>query len=268
MLRKLLAGTVAALIIFSVSGCSVATKKSVEPASPEELVKSYYTCLINSQYDNAYDKYCSTVTKAIISKEDYVSRTETEIFTSGKTMTDVLIQDSELISEDTDSIYKVSGLIKYTENDKEDTESFYEYVVLQKNTGFYRLLRNGYLSYKTYTMPETDEKKFRSTQAVVYKTVEGKAIELTMINESDSSYSVGKGNKGPLLEVVSDEITYPYRYDAPVVINPGEKVTLLGRYDSLDGEITKITLSSIYSVGQDGKVIDGQSGKLYSVSLE
>lgn len=270
MKRRIL-GCISALIIsVGFTGCSVSFgSPKEEPVSAEELVEVYYTHLSTQSYSTAYQECYSLISKEIISEEEYYADMEKEAFLSGTTISGALVENTELIGTyNENDIYLVSGTIKYLKGEEESTDDFAEYVIHMSSTGFYRILHDGITSQKIYTMPASGDKKLHSEQAIIYNTVNGKKLSLTMSNDSISDYSIGKEDKGPLLEVLGENgMTYSYRFEEPTIMNAGDRVTFTAVYSGLDQNITKITLSSIFSVGQDGKVIENTTGQLYSVSV-
>ncbi len=271
LMIKRITGIISALIFaVSCTGCNFTLEsKPEEPTSAEALVESYYSYLSTQSYSTAYQNCYSLISKGVITEEEYYASMEREAFLSGMTVVGALAESSELVSVyDESDIYLVSGTVKYLKGEEEITDTFSEYVIHQSATGFYRILHEGIVSQKIYTMPAVSEKKLHSDQAVIYTTVTGKTLALTMSNDSISDFSIGKGDKGPLVEVLGENgKTYSYRFEDPAIMNSGDTVTFTAVYSGLDQQITKITLSSIYPVGQDGNVIENTTGQLYSVSV-
>ncbi|MBQ8727562.1 MAG: hypothetical protein IJY83_03615 [Oscillospiraceae bacterium] len=269
MFKKITAFLLIATMCFILSGCSnngTSVSEGAETGNPEEIVKGYYTCLINEKYDIAYDKYVSSISKVFETKEEFSQRMELSAFMQDKKLKDVLINDAELVMGTEDVIYKIKGIAKYELDGETITEDFFEYVITQKQTGFNRILIDGALSAKPYEM--ANGKGLHASKVMVYNTVEGKRVKMTMTNNDVIFHAIGKETMPPMLEIVVGGRTRPCKFPSYTIIEPGKTAEFTAEYDGVSGEVTKVVLSSIYAVGENKKPSEEDSGRVYSLTLE
>lgn len=268
MFKKITALLLAVAMSVIISGCQNKNSVSSEALSgtPEEIVEGYYNCLINEKYDIAYDKYVSSISKVFETKEEYSQRMALSTFMQDKKLKDILINDAELVVGTEDVIYKIKGIAKYDLNGETITEDFYEYVITQKQTGFNRILIDGALSAKPYEM--ADGKGLYAEKVMILNTVEGKRVKMTMVNNDVIFYSIGKESVKPMLEIVVNGRTRATKFSSYTVIEPGKKAELCADFEDVSGEVTKVVLSSIYSVDAERKPVEEDSGRVYSLTLQ
>lgn len=269
MLKKITAFLLAATMCIAFSGCSKegsSVSKGAETGTPEEIVEGYYTCLINEKYDIAYDKYVSSISKVFETKEEFSQRMELSAFMQDKKLKDILINDADLVMGTEDVIYKIKGIAKYELDGEIITEDFYEYVITQEKTGFNRILIDGALSAKPYEM--TNGKGLHAEKVMVYNTVEGTRVKMTMTNSDVVFHAIGKESMPPMLEIVVGGRTRPCKFSSYTVIEPGKTAEFTAEYEGVSGEVTKVVLSSIYTVGENKKPSEEDSGRVYSLTLE
>jgi len=268
MFRKITAFLLAAMMCFIFSGCNNknSTISKAETGTPEEIVMGYYTCLINEKYDIAYDKYVSSISKVFETKEEFSQRMSLSAFMQDKKLTDILINDAELIVGTEDVIYKIKGIAKYDLDGETITEDFYEYVITQEKTGFNRILIDGALSAKPYEM--SNGKGLHAEKVMVYNTVEGKRVKMTMKNNDVVFHAIGKESMPPMIEIVVNGRTRPCKFSSYTIIEPGKAAEFTADYEGVSGEVTKVVLSSIYAVGENKKPSEEDSGRVYSLTLQ
>ncbi len=269
MFKKITAFLLAAVMSLIISGCQSSAGGKSEGAvsgTPEEIVEGYYNCLINENYDIAYDKYVSSISKVFETKEEFTQRMTLSAFMQDKKLKDILINDAELVLGTEDVIYKIKGIAKYELDGETITEDFYEYVITQKQTGFNRILIDGALSAKPYEM--ANGKGLYAEKIMIFNTVEGKTVKMTMVNSDVVFYSIGKNSVKPMLEIVVNGRTHASKFSSYTVIEPGKKAELTADFEDVSGDVTKVVLSSIYSVDSERNPIEEDGGRVYSLTLQ
>lgn len=265
-MKKLLCSLIILFFAFTLTSCTFFTD-SKDVKSPEECVSAYYEQMIKKQYNKAYSYYFSDVSKAIKSEEDFVGENKTKDFEGKNQLLDVICNNTKKIDNENQDVFSVSGILKFSEDDGEKTENFTLYVIKQKNNGLYRILYDGIISRRSYTMSSTHESNLvHADSLILNETVNGTVADLKFKNDTGNAYQFGN-DAGYKMQLTVDKKVLACEISGQTILKPGEEVVLNGTFEGKSGTPSNITVTNVYQIGLDGTIINPGNGQIYSVNI-
>lgn len=261
--RWLLVFFALSLMAFALSGCGKGKPEGI--SSEEFLVTNFYNDIFAEKFDTSYDNFFAPVSKKYISKDDYISASKTSLFTNGITPVGYASTKSEKLSIDDFTIFKIDGLLKCTKDGAETNLPTTDYVL--KLNGAHYFLYEGVYKQKKYTMSETDNSNYvHCSIATISTAVDRIDVELLMKNDRPSGFTFG-GKSDCVIKITADGKTHSATLKEAVPIAKDSTVTLKASFSEAKGAVEDISVSGIYSVGNNGEILDSGDGQTYTVKV-
>lgn len=263
----------AALLVLSaaMTGCG-GSGGAAGSANARGFLNTVYYSLKEGKIDfgGIYDQYFSTPSKTAFTKEQYMKEqswlegAEITGIPSPEEMVMELMTPSKTYSAY--SIYKVSGTLTLSRGGAEEKREFTEYITWQK--GGFRFLYRGVMTSKTYDMTQIhDANPIHCQYITLYGLFQGVALDVTMSNPSEQSYSLGNDSGGVQISL---EFGAQYTGEAKerVVLEPGQEAVVSVEFPTGTKSAARdILITRIFTLDENGSPIETGDGLSYSMSI-
>lgn len=266
-MKKLIAVLLALAGIF-LFGCAPTIETSPEKQTPEAFVQQIYEGLADKSLTlyKVYNSFLSGESKAAFENIDYADRERERCAVLYQK--DAVIESIESVVDGTfeDDITRVKTTLHAKIGEEISVVDCEDYV--QETDGVFRLLYNGIISQKTYTMntPSTSG-GIHFSSVSLYICVDRTRVDVEVANTSLSRFVLG-ADAGAVLLFQTDAGEYPFTLPKAYKLGANEKISFKAEYTGVTGTPQKLSLQNIYTLGVLGNRIETDAGKTYSVSLQ
>ena len=237
--------TVFVLICF---GCSKSVEM-VRPATAEEAMDLFnkYNLENNVEemvklYSNEYINYLGYDANQII-KVMKKNRKELNI----KSSTTKSIEDiNENLKK---AVVTISAVV-----DGNDTTEDYVYAIIKEDNGW-AVSPDGITECIDFDVPMDKEKEFNLNLVKEAVQFDGALIRVNLYNGTSNSYVFGTADEKTEIVVETTEGTFKSVVEEPQKIDKKARSYFIAKIQDLKGDITKVTVTSLFELDKDGNVI-------------
>lgn len=249
------------LSVVFMSSCK-SNEKEEDSMTPEKFMEEMYTNIANGSetLDDVYVNRFSLNSSKSITLDEY------EQLFEDVTIKGIKNVSSKLVDYPGDPVYEVDFTLTYDKDGTEYSAEYTDYVIYTFKT--YKYLYKGYLNRKYYDMAQTNDTNDIHCESIsIYNSVNGKEINLVMINETKDNYSLGYQDAGIKMIINTDSGLLMQIAEKPVYLKSNTKESVTLRFDDPFDKIGKISITRIYKLDEKNIPINSGDGIEYSVRV-
>ena len=261
LIYRLLAIVILMISIIILPSCSDKKDKDTE-RSPEKFITTVYTDIADGRktLEDFYINDLSLNSSKSITLDEF-----TALF-NGIRITGISDVSSQQIDFPGDPVYKMCFTLSYQKDGQEFSKLCTDYVIYTFNE--YKYLLNGYLNRKYYKMAEThDTNEIHCESLSIYNSVNGKIVQVVMLNDTPDSYSLGNDNSGLRMLIKTDAGLLMQTAEDAVILEPNSKKSIDFYFSQPFEKIGNVNITRIYKLDKNGAKINTGDGIEYSFSI-
>lgn len=239
---------VLSIFVFLSLGC---TKKveMVRANTPEEAINLFNTYNLENNVEEMVKLYSDEYI-------DYIGYDASQIIKIMKSnRKDLNIKSSTVKSiEDVNENLKKAVVTISAVVDNEDTTEDYVYALIKEDGGW-SVSPDGITECIEFDVPMNKEKELNLNLVKEAVQFDGVLIRVNLYNDTSNSYVFGTTDEKTEIIVETTEGTFTSIVEEPQKIEKKARNYFIAKIENLKGDITKVTVTSVFDVDKDGNAI-------------
>ena len=147
-----------------------------------------------------------------------------------------------------------TSIIFLTVVDDEDTTEDYVYALIKEDNGW-SVSPDGITECIEFDVPMSKEKELNLNLAKEAVQFDGALIRVNLYNDTSNSYVFGTTDEKTEIIVETTEGTFTSIVEEPQKIEKKARNYFIAKIENLKGDITKVTVTSLFDLDKDGNAI-------------
>ena len=244
--KRLVVGLVSTGIIATLfTGCTNKDVTPVRAESAEEAINLFNEYNKSNDIENMVSLY----SKVYLDSVGYSSGTVVKMLEANRKNAEITKSETESIEVIDENIEKAVVNMAIMEDGKEVPYT-YNYAMVKEDDGW-AVSPDGVIECTNAEAPEIVSGKLNIYLSKMIKLVDGYILRADISNNSSKAYSFGK--EGNLCKVVVEttEGEYSTSMLEEVKLDKKVKTYFMARFDELEGEVKKVTVTNVYDIEDD-----------------
>ncbi|MCQ2968638.1 MAG: hypothetical protein MJ191_00685 [Clostridium sp.] len=241
--KRLVVGLVSSGIIATFfTGCTTKDIEAVRTENAEEVINLF------NEYNKANDieNMVSLYSDVYLDSVGYSRGKVVEMLEANRKNAEITKSESESIEVIDENIKKAvvnMGIIE----DGEEVQYTYTYAMIKEDDGW-ALSPDGVMECSNFEVPEIVSGKLNLYLSKMIKLVDGYILRADILNSSSKVYSFGKKDNLCKIIVETTEGEYSTSMLEEIKLDKKVKTYFMAKFDDLDGEVKKVTITNVYDV--------------------
>lgn len=230
------------------TGCSTKDVEPVRTETAEEAINLFNEYNKSNDIENMVSLYSNVYLDSV----GYTSGTVVKLLKNNRKDIEITKSETESIEAIDENTEMAVVNMAFKEKD-EETAYTYNYALVKEENGW-AVSPDGVIGCTNIESKEIEKNKLNLNLTKAIELVDGYILRVDVANTTSSAYSFGGEGNLCEVKVETTEGAFTTVMEDEVKLDKKVNSYFMARFDSLEGDITKVTVSNIYDVKDDAVV--------------